>query len=205
MGTVRAAPLQLDGVPFPLDWMEAPAAPPRVADGAVEVDAGPRTDLFVPPGGGTPIMNAPRALGRADGDFQLRARISVAFATTFDAGALLLWAGEDAWGKLALEYSPDAEPTVVSVVTRGRSDDCNSFSVDDSSLWLRIARLGDACAFHSSTDGERWQLIRHFAIAGWDPIAVGLLAQSPTGTGCTATFAEVRLATEALADVRSGK
>jgi regulation of enolase protein 1 (concanavalin A-like superfamily) len=138
------------------------------------------------------------------GDFQLTARISVGFGAMFDAGALLLWAGDDAWGKLALECSSSGEPTVVSVVTRGRSDDCNSSSAGEPSLWLRVARLAEACAFHASADGETWQLIRHFAIADWDPIAVGLLAQSPVGSGCTATFADVRLTPETLADIRSG-
>ena len=29
---------------------------------------------------------------------------------------------------------------------------------------MRIARLGQAFAFHASTDGQYWQFIRHFAL-----------------------------------------
>ena len=57
------------------------------------------------------------------------------------------------WAKLCFEYSPQREPMVVSVVTRGLSDDCNSFVVDGATVWLRIARVGSAFAFHASTDG----------------------------------------------------
>ena len=53
---------------------------------------------------------------------------------------------------------------VVSVVTRGVSDDCNSFVVDGASVWLRVARVGSAFAFHASTDGSNWSFIRHFAL-----------------------------------------
>ena len=54
----------------------------------------------------------------------------------------------------------------MSVVTRGLSDDCTSESVEGSSLWLRIARLGPDFVFHVSTDGARWRFVRHFALDG---------------------------------------
>ncbi|WP_208867453.1 DUF1349 domain-containing protein [Streptomyces himastatinicus] len=34
------------------------------------------------------------------GDFQLSARVSVGFSSTFDAGVLLLWIDERHWAKL---------------------------------------------------------------------------------------------------------
>lgn len=91
---------------------------------------------------------------------------------------------------------------VVSVVTRGVSDDANAFVVDGREVWLRIARIGAAYVFHASTDGKFWQFVRHFALPG-EPV-VGFVVQSPTGEGCTATFADVRFAAERLADLRGG-
>jgi regulation of enolase protein 1 (concanavalin A-like superfamily) len=93
---------------------------------------------------------------------------------------------------------------VVSVVTRGVSDDANSFAVESSQVWLRVSRLGLAWAFHASTDGSRWQFIRHFALDPADVPAPGFLAQSPTGGGCTAVFDAITYRPEALADLRSG-
>ena len=80
---------------------------------------------------------------------------------------------------------------VVSVVTRGVSDDCNSFVVDGASVWLRIARVGPAFAFHASTDGVSWSFIRHFALEAAATPSVGFAAQSPTGDGCAVTFERI--------------
>jgi hypothetical protein len=196
--------VRLPGVPIDFGWREPPAEPWVLSETGLTVAAGPRTDLFADPAGSPPILSAPRALGELSGDFQLLALVSVELVTTFDAGALLLWSDADRWAKLALERSPDGEGTVVSVVTRGRSDDCNSLAVDGSSIWLRISRIADACAFHVSHDGTVWRLIRHCAIAGWEPLEAGFLVQSPLGPGSTATFSDVRLRLATLADLRSG-
>jgi uncharacterized protein len=92
---------------------------------------------------------------------------------------------------------------IVSVVTRGLSDDCNSGVVDGDAVWLRIARVGAAFAFHSSFDGERWDFVRHFALDS-EPRA-GFLAQSPTGDGLSAAFSDIRLERTRLRDLRSGE
>jgi uncharacterized protein len=160
----------------------------------------------VHPQGADPILNAPALVARVGGTFQLSARVRVDFAATFDAGVLLVWLHERAWAKLCLEYSPEHEPMVVSVVTRDVSDDCNSFVVPGGEVWLRVSRVaGAAFAFHASRDGERWELIRHFSLGGGDDPEIGFMAQSPRGDGCTATFSELRFVPERLDDLRSGR
>ena len=180
-----------------LDW----TAPPREP---IEIAAGPRTDLFIDPAGGAPVLNAPMLLGATDGDFLLSARVRADLRSTFDAGALMLHAGQRTWAKLALERSPQGEAMIVSVVTRDVSDDANGPLVVGDGVWLRVARIGATCALHSSTDGQRWDLVRHFALDAPDGLAAGFLAQSPTGEGCTATFDDVRYDTRTLADLRDG-
>jgi regulation of enolase protein 1 (concanavalin A-like superfamily) len=180
-----------------LDWTTLPEGPLRL-------DAGRRTDLFVDPGGEPPVLNAPTLLGPTQGDFQLRARVSAELKATFDAGALLLHADERTWVKLALERSPAGEAMVVSVATRGLSDDCNSRVVAGASVWLRVARRGATCALHASDDGRRWDLVRHCALDAPDGLAAGFLVQSPTGEGCAAVFDDIRYVTERLADLRDG-
>jgi uncharacterized protein len=169
----------------------------------IELVAGPRTDLFRPPDGSPPTLNAPLLLANVqDGDFVLSAQIEADLQSTFDAGALVLWQDERTWAKLALELSPEGRATVVSVVTRGRSDDCNSVALDQPRAHLRIARIEDAFAFHLHAAGS-WHLIRHFFLrtAG---LRAGFLAQSPTGQGCSVRFREVRLESRRLDDVRDG-
>lgn len=167
--------------------------------------AGPRTDWFVDPQlSAEPRLNAPALVGDPSGDFLLSARVTVDFTATYDAGVLALYSSDRVWAKLCLEFSPQREPMVVSVVTRGVSDDCNSLVLDDTSVWLRVARVGPAFAFHASTDGSSWSFIRHFALdAGGEP-SVGFAAQSPTGDGCAVTFEQIAYEATRLADLRSG-
>jgi regulation of enolase protein 1 (concanavalin A-like superfamily) len=196
--------ITLEAVPFALGWLLPPAAWSQ-ANGALTIDAGPQTDWFIDPAGSaTPILSAPALMGRIAGDFVFSARVEVDFASTFDAGVLVVHAGELAWAKLCFERSPDAEPTIVSVVTRGVSDDCNSVVVDGNSVWLRISRLGSAFAFHASTDSSRWRLVRHFALAAAETLAVGFLAQSPLGDGCRARFDAISFDARRLGDLRNG-
>ena len=150
------------------------------------------------------MAGAPRLLGAVAGDFQLSTRVRCTFAGTFDAGALLLWAGERQWVKLAFEVSPQGEPMVVSVATDGHSDDANAFVVPDDAVWLRISRIGAACALHARLDGEDWRFVRHLALPAPDGLRAGFLAQSPTGAGATAQFDEIGFVPERLADLRSG-
>jgi uncharacterized protein len=135
----------------------------------------------------------------------LAARVDVRFAATFDAGALVLWGDERRWAKLCLEYSPQQKATIVSVVTRATSDDCNSTVCDGDGAWLRVARIGNACAFHCSMDGRRWDFVRHFRLDGAGELEVGFEAQSPLGEGCAATFSEIRFEAVTLGDLRSGE
>jgi len=90
-------------------------------------------------------------------------------------------------------------------VTRGVSDDCNSFVVDGASVWLRIARVGSAFAFHASTDGSSWSFIRHFALESGREPSIGFAAQSPLGDGCAVTFERIAYEAAWLGDLRSGE
>jgi len=177
----------------------------EISDTGLVVTGGPRTDLFVDPAGAGPVPDAGRLVGLPPaGDFRLSARVTVGFTDTYDAGCLLLYADETHFAKLCFEYSPQHRPTAVTVVTRGTSDDCNSFEVEGDTLWLRVLRTGSVWAFHASTDGEWWRLLRYFALDAPVPVKVGFLAQSPTGAGCTATFAEIAYRPEAVEDLRDG-
>ena len=195
--------MDLSPLPFSSRWIGTPVAASAGND-SLTIVAGPRCDWFVHPGTGEAKLDAPALVGRTGGDFLLSARVEVGFASTFDAGVLALWHDERTWAKLCLEYSPDGEAMVVSVVTRSTSDDCNSAVVAGDSVWLRISRIGPEFAFHASTDGTVWRLVRHFALTANDEIEVGFAAQSPLGDGCTATFSDIRFRADTLEDLRNG-
>jgi regulation of enolase protein 1 (concanavalin A-like superfamily) len=203
--------LRVPGLPFPL----VPSAGDhwRIDErsGTVVGSAGARTDIFVDPGQGTiedaeSALNAATLLGVAPaGDFQLSARVSVDFGSTFDAGVLLLWVDEGCWAKLCFEFSPQGDPMIVSVVCRGVADDANAFVVAGRSVWLRVSRIGPAYASHASVDGRTWQMVRYFAIDDEPHRAqVGFEAQSPTGDGCRVSFDDIRFVPERLTELRDG-
>lgn len=183
-------------------WLNQPAAWEVVGPGVLVLTAGGRTDLFSDPNGEHHFANAPALLGRIDGDFMLSARVRLTPAAPYDAGVLLLYSHPNSWAKLCVEQSPQGELTIVSVVTRGLSDDCNSIPADGDQARLRISRSGSAYAFHACAGDGFWHLIRYFALDG-DP-EVGFLAQSPQGESCAARFDEIQYAPERLRDLRNG-
>jgi regulation of enolase protein 1 (concanavalin A-like superfamily) len=75
--------------------------------------------------------------------------------------------------------------------------------LDEPSTRLRIARIGDAYAFHASRDAKRWDLVRHFRLEAAN-VQVGFEAQSPFGDGLTARFSEISFEARTLTDLRDG-
>jgi regulation of enolase protein 1 (concanavalin A-like superfamily) len=195
--TIEPLPSPLRRLGLPLAW--------RVGDCSLELSAGPATDLFIDPAGGAPLLSAPALVGEVGGDFLFSARVRPELASTFDAAVLLVYRSETSWAKLCLERSPQGDPTVVSVVTRGVSDDCNSFPVAGGEVELRIARLGDCFAFHASSGDGFWRLVRYFTLDGEGAVEIGFLAQSPTGEGCRASFEQIAFEERRLGDLRNGE
>ena len=203
--------MNIPGVPFPLSSSPAGAWKFDKQTSSLVAMARPGTDLFIDPGGSSTLdaesaLNAATLLGAPSaGDFRLSARVTVGFRDTFDAGVLLLWIDELHWGKLCFEFSPAREPMVVSVVSRGVSDDANGFVVPGSSLWLRLSRIDQAYAYHASADGEQWRMVRYFRVSESPAsVKVGFEAQSPMGDGCTVRFDEIRFVADRLRDLRDG-
>jgi uncharacterized protein len=195
--------VRLPGLPFDLRWLGTPAAQ-DIAGGRLSITSGPNTDWFVDPAGTEPSVNAAALLGSPEGDFVLSACVEVDFKQTYDAGVLALWQDGTTWAKLCFEYSPQGHPMVVSVVTRSVSDDCNSIVVAGKKVWLRIAHIGRAYAFHASTDGASWQFIRYFAFEEGAALSTGFEVQSPLGEGCTARFTDLRFSPVTLTELRDG-
>ncbi len=194
------------------DFVLEPSDPAawRIGADRVTATAPARTDLFIDPSGTSGVaaeskLNAVTALGDPGaGDVVLSARVRVGFLDTFDAGVLLVWVDELHWAKLCFERSPAGERMVVSVVTRGTSDDANGEVVDGDSVWLRVSRVGRMFAFHASTDGRSWRFARAFTLDGDEPARIGFEAQSPVGDGCEVAFDHLRFERRTLGDLRDG-
>jgi regulation of enolase protein 1 (concanavalin A-like superfamily) len=199
-------PFSHPSIPSTLAWCNEPHAYAIDPSGALSITAGERTDWFIDPAGAMVRDSAPAALFvPPDGTFTLSARVRVHMDSTFDAGVLFAYARPDLWAKLCLEFSPQRRPMIVSVVTKGRSDDCNSVELEEPDIFLRMARSGGTFAFHFSPDGRYWHLVRHFTLGDVEELQIGFSAQSPTGPGCTAVFSDVSYRAGAVEDIRSGQ
>jgi regulation of enolase protein 1 (concanavalin A-like superfamily) len=191
-------------LPAPLRWRGEPASW-SLDGGTLTIRSGQKTDWFINPSAPTETMSAPALLMRTEQPCTLVARVTVDAVSTFDAGVLCAYQAEDVWAKLCFEFSPQRQLMIVSVVTRGRSDDANSVPIAGNSVYLRLSKLERAYAFHYSEDGRAWNLVRHFTLGGQREVEIGFLSQSPTGEGCTVRFSEIAYQPKLLEDLRSGE
>jgi regulation of enolase protein 1 (concanavalin A-like superfamily) len=190
--TFPQAPASVPGLPGTLSWQNVPASWHFDNDNNVlTISAGAKTDWFVDPFDGAVANNAPILLFKPNSDYVLSAKVTMNFAAKWDAGALMLWGDDHHWAKLSFELSPDRAPTLVTVVTRGLSDDCNSKELKSDSVYLRIAKSVKTYVLYFSMDGREWQIIRTFSLDTEIPVRVGFEAQSPAGSGAVATFSAI--------------
>jgi uncharacterized protein len=193
-------------IPVGLRWKNTPLHWKADADDSLTILAGKETDWFIDPAGTVNTSTAPVALFTPpDDSFLLAARVWVDFASTYDAGVFHVHAGKDRWAKLCFEYSPQQQPMIVSVVTRGLSDDCNSVVIDGREVYLRIAQTPQTTVFHYSLDGQYWHLVRYFTLGKPDDLQVGFSSQSPIGAGCRSSFSQIAYRPGILKDNRNGE
>ena len=163
-----------------------------------------KTDYFVDPAGKHVISNAPLLYLDVEGDFRLKAHVSHAFLSQWDAAVLMIWHTEDKWAKLCFEKTDFNTQAVVSVVTDGISDDANGTNYLWDNVWLQIVRQGNLFAFHYGPDGENWHMVRFFKLDVPDAIKVGMEAQCPAGDGADITFKSFSIDREPVDDLRAG-
>jgi regulation of enolase protein 1 (concanavalin A-like superfamily) len=197
MVSIPALPKSLRWRSAPEDWAQA--------EGVLTIRAGQKSDWFLNPSSAAKTMNAPALLMSVGQLCMLSARVTVDAKATFDAGVLCVYQADDVWAKLCFERSPQGQLMIVSVVTRGTSDDANSVPIEGNTVYLRLSKLDSAYAFHYSQDGNEWTLVRHFSLGGQSDVEIGFLAQSPTGDGCTVEFSEIEYLPQKLGDLRSGE
>jgi uncharacterized protein len=194
--------IAIPGVEGDFRWINEPLDS-RIAHQEVSISSREKTDWFVDPETLHVTSNAPALVCRIHGDFTISALFGVEFRATFDAGALVMFYDTEHWVKFALEYSPQGKGAVVSVITRGESDESLSRIGYDSPLYLRISRVGRTVALHSSVDSHWWELERYCRF-DFPEVDVGFESQSPTGEGTTARFEAISFSASGIKDFRGG-
>jgi regulation of enolase protein 1 (concanavalin A-like superfamily) len=205
--TLRAQqnlPVTLPSIPHPLSWENKPVG--FSTDGShLVITAGAKTDMFRDPNVTYNTDNAPKLMFTADKNFVLTAAIHHDFISKWDGGAIVLKADSLNWIKFCFEKDYTLRNRVVSVVTKGISDDCNSAAVTGDKVYYKVAKAGNVITLYYSLDGHSWFLIRHLQFDTPAPLKVGFLAQSPTGKSCRVTFSEIHYSTKKISDPYTGE
>jgi len=169
-----------------------------VKDGVLTIMAAEKTDWFISPTDGQEAANSAVLLFPAPKDFWFSAKVTVNFQSQFDAGVLAIYADEKNWVKFCFENTSDKKPSIVSVVTRGVSDDNTGTVIGDNTVYLKVSKAGQAIFPYFSTDGTKWKLTRAFNLGPERSLQFGFSAQSPVGSGSTVTFCDIRYKPERL-------
>jgi|GEM_PF-989686 regulation of enolase protein 1 (concanavalin A-like superfamily) len=149
------------------------------------------TNLFLAPDGNFNVVNAPMVLFAPEGDFTFKAKMSAQLQNVYDVGALVVMEDDQHWAKLCFENSARQEATIVSVVTRERSDDSNSETIASPFIYMAIARKGNEFSMHFSRDGVQWRLARHFQLQTSSKLRLGFAAHTVSNPHFAATFSEI--------------
>lgn len=205
LGTLLAEEPAINGIPGNLSWQNAPATWHVAHSGELTIRSGKETDWFVDPFDNTVHNTAPILLFMPADDYVLSTKVKVGFDAKWDAGALMVWADDHHWAKLSFELSPSKQPTMVTVVTRGVSDDCNSVAISGNTTYLQIAKSGPAYVFYFSGDGKAWRILRVFTLGDGVKARVGFESQSPAGSGTEVVFSDIHYSTRKIANIYSSE
>lgn len=178
----------------------------------IEIIAPPKTDFFcgsideceegiLPES----LCNAPYYYTEVEGDFVLQVKVSHEFRDIYDSASVMVMVDMTHWAKCCFELTDFLTHAAVSVVTKGDSDDCNGCNLTGNSAWLQVCRVGNNFAFHYSTDGENFYMMRYFHLSCGKTIKVGLLAQAPTGMGGVRTYENLSIEKRTVKNIRAGK
>lgn len=151
------------------------------------------------------LLNAPFYYTEASGDFVMRVQVSHEFKDMYDAACIMVMQDDNIWAKACFEKTDFDTHAVVSVVTNHTSDDANGCNIEAETVWLQVARVGNAFSFHYSLDGIKFDMMRFFSLPVEKTIKVGLVAQAPIGNGGVRMFKNFTLVKKSIKNIRAGE
>ena len=162
-------------------WMNQPQSF-GVQNNSLRITVNKGTDFFNSPEDSTVVGSAPFLYKEVEGDFVAKALVEPDFSAQWNAVAVMLHLDSLNWIKLAFENSDATGPGIVSVVTKGNSDDANGAILNgEKRVWLALVRKGNIYSMHWSVDGENFRMARLTSMPHQNAVKIGIEAQSPVG------------------------
>ncbi len=185
------------------------AVEPQIEEGRIILESGEKADFFnfydINEKQKKKVATAPFMFTEITGDFIASAKVSLDFKDSYDSAVLMIMQDSDIWAKACYELTDFGKTSVVSVVTNQFSDDANGNNVTTDSVYLKAIRVNNDFAFHYSIDGKQYEMMRFFHLDVMDTLKVGLVAQSPLGTGTTCVFEEFTIDNKTAMNIRRGE
>ena len=186
-------------------WMNTPKDF-SITDGVLSITAEKNTDFFINPVDTAIGATAPLLYQVVYGDFVAITQVRPDFSSQWNACALMVYIDSLNWIKFAFEDSDATGKSIVSVVTKGVSDDANGAVLNDQeTVWLKMVRKGDLYSMHWSIDGNDYKMARLTAMPPAGTVRVGMEAQSPVGEAVTHEFLYFSLEEKTVKDLRKGE
>ena len=109
------------------------------------------------------------------------------------------------WIKFAFENSDATGKSIVSVVTRGVSDDANGVIIEEDEIWLKIIKKDNLYSMHWSKDGQTFKMARLSRMPAAPTVKIGLEVQCPAGQGAQHELLYFSLEEKTVKDLRKGQ
>lgn len=174
---------------------------------SLEMVSSVETDFFIEPGQ-PPYnkANAPLLLMTVDNTkpFTFSIKVSPKHLVKYDAGMVFLYVNDSEWLKFAFEVDERMIGRIVTVKTKGFSDDNNHDAISTKSVYLKISSDTKVVGFYYSLDAKTWQLVRVFKNEYPQNLKIGIGSQSPVGKGNKSVFSEFQFAETNVKDFRMG-
>jgi len=185
-------------------WMNSPLSY-ELKDGMLSINPGDKTDFFNDPGSNSIVGNAPMLYKEMEGDFVATSKVKPNFKDIWNACAMMVYVDNLNWGKFCFEKSDATGVSIVSVVTKDRSDDSNGPIINDArEVWMKVARKDNLIGFYWSLDGADYKMARLFSLPDSPSIKIGMVAQCPASENVEHEFLFFSLEEKSIEDMRKG-
>ncbi|MEO0338692.1 MAG: DUF1349 domain-containing protein [Bacteroidota bacterium] len=187
-----------------LQWMNEPEVV-ALEGSKISITADKGTDFFNNPENGDISASAPFLYQIVEGDFVATVQTTPDFSAMWNAGVLMVHIDSLNWIKFAFENSDATGKSIVSVVTRGVSDDANGAILSDvNTAWLRMIKKDDLYALHWSSNGKDFKMARLSKMPAAKSVKIGIEAQCPVGETATHVFSDFSIEKRSVEDLRKG-
>ena len=186
-------------------WMHEPEEY-RFANNGLEIMAVEGTDFFNDPVSAKATATAPFLYREIEGDFVATVLVEPDFSSLWNAVCLMVHLDSTNWIKFAFENSDATGNSIVTVVTRGVSDDANGVIMEEvNQAWLRLIRKENNYAMHWSRDGKNYKMARLAALPPASVVKIGIEAQCPVGPKARHLVHAFYLENRSIKDLRKGE